>query len=346
MSLRYHRQTLLPGWGADGQARLSAAHAAIVGIGALGSGVAEQLARAGVGRLTLVDRDLVEPTNLQRQVLFDEADAEKRTPKAVAAATRLRQINGGLDLEPVVADLISANAEDVLLRGRFGAPDVLVDGTDNFETRFLVNDFAVQEAIPFVYGGAVRTAGMSMNVLPDEAGMPCLRCLFREPPPAGSQPTCDTTGVLGPLIAIVAGTQSTEALKLLLGRRESVSRELREFDPWAGTNRAMDLRGARDPGCPCCGERRFEFLRGERGVPAHVLCGRGAVQVTPAASVRLCLESLRERLGPPFEVSRFFLRGEVEGTLLLTVFADGRAIVDGTTDPSVARGVYDRYVGA
>jgi len=350
MTDRYHRQTLLADIGAEGQARLVASHAVIVGCGALGCTAADLLTRAGVGTLTLIDRDLVEETNLQRQVLFDQRHADDRTPKAQAAAERIAEINPRVRTRPEVADFSPVNAERIA----FGSPDedgpgtpgVLIDGTDNYETRFLINDLAVKHGVPYVYAGAVSTHAMAMTVVPGET--PCLRCLFDAPPPAGSQPTCDTVGVLGPVISMVSGIEATEAMKILIGRRDLLRPTLLEFDPWRNTRRELALDGMRNPACPCCVGRNFEYLDGPAYEPV-ALCGRDAVQISPATPTRLDLPVLAERLGAhgKFEAMRFLVRGRLEADGVgLTVFADGRAIVEGVTDPAAARAVYARYIGS
>lgn len=348
---RYHRQRLLEDFGDARQERLAASHACTVGCGALGCAAADLLARAGVGRLTIVDRDLVEITNLQRQVLFDQRHADEGMPKAHAAGERIGEINSEVRAHPVLADFAPANAEAVLLEGPLGRPDVIVDGTDNFETRFLINDLAVKHGLPYVYAGAVSTHAMAMTVLPGET--PCLRCLFAGPPPAGSQPTCDTAGVLGPVISMVSGIQATEALKLLVGRRDLVRRTLVEIDPWRNTHRELDLAGLRDPACPCCAGRRFEFLEHSAAEPV-ALCGQQAVQISPTPGAKIDLAALAGRLAAhgPFEATRYLVRGELAGErsasggpIGLTIFPDGRAIVSGVTDPVRARTIYARYVG-
>ena len=347
---RYHRQRLLDDIGDAGQQRLSEAHAAIVGCGALGCGAADLLARAGVGRLTIIDRDLVEETNLQRQVLFDQHDADTHAPKAAAACERIGQINPLVRTEPVIADFEAGVAERVLLEGPLGPPGVIIDGTDNFETRLLINDLAVKHGLPYVYAGAVSTHATTMTVLPGET--PCLRCVMPAPPPPGSQPTCDTAGVLGPVIAMIAGVQAAEAMKVLLDRRDLVRRTLLEFDPWRGTWREIGLE--RDPACPCCGSGRFGFLDAPPAGPTP-LCGQAAVQINPTPGSRIDLRALADRLRAhgSFETTRYLLRGELPGEadgsgepVRLTVFADGRAIVGGVTDPARARTIYARYVGS
>lgn len=341
---------LLPGIGEDGQRRLLASHAAVVGCGALGTVAAELLVRAGVGRVTLIDRDIVEWTNLQRQTLFEEADARDGTPKAVAAAARLGRINSGVRIEAHVADFNSGNAERLLeldVRGGSAArPGVLIDGTDNFQTRYLLNDVAVKHGVAYVYGGAVGTHGMQMTVLPRVSA--CLRCVFPEAPAPGSMPTCDTAGVLASATGIVANVQAAEAIKLLLGRQDLIAPTLLEFDLWQNRRRRIDLSSARDPGCPCCVQGRFEHLEAA-AAGTVTLCGTASVQVLPAGAGMVALDVLEERLRPHGETSRtrHLLRAQLKSEgAELTVFRDGRAIVKGTSDPARARALYARFVGA
>ncbi len=337
---------LLSGFGEEGQRRLLGSHAVIVGCGALGCVSADLLARAGVGRLTIIDRDVVEATNLQRQTLYDEEDARTGTPKAAAAVTRLRRVNSEIDLRPVVADFNPDNAEELILDGP-SRPNVILDGTDNFQTRYLINDVSVREEIPYVYAGAVGSRGMMMNVVP---GGPCLRCMFPEMPAAGSAETCDTAGVLGPVISIVAGAQAAEALKILLGRMELVSRTLLEFDLWENRRRRIELPKQGSPDCLCCAKRDYEFLEG-RGFGGTVrLCGRNSVQVIGRQG-QVDLEAVAERLAAfgSVQSNELLVRARVPGgesSYELTLFADGRAIIAGTDDPGIARSVYARYVGS
>jgi len=344
---RYHRQTLLPDIGEPGQARLAKSHAAIVGVGALGTTSAQLLARAGVGKITLVDRDVVEPTNLQRQSLYTEQHAIEGTPKAVAAERALREINSEIEIVAHSADFNHTNAAALLGLGTDAAPDVLIDGTDNLHTRYLLNDLAVREGIAYCYAGAVATEGMLFTVLPGES--PCLRCLFPDLPDAGSMPTCDTAGVLGPVVSAVASLQAVEAMKLLIGRSDLLVRTLRSLDPWKGTWREVDLSSARDPACVCCGERRFEFADGSREIPGAKLCGRNAVQIMPTEGVGTPdMGAVEAKLRGVGEVtaSRFLLRCELrDEPFELTLFPDGRAIVGGTQDEARARAVYAKYVG-
>lgn len=350
---RYKRQTILPEFGAASQRKLSGAKALVVGVGALGCASADLLARAGVGTLTLVDRDVVEPTNLQRQCLFDEADARERRPKAEAAAARLSKVNSTIRVDPRVVDVTSRTLQRLLRDAR---PDIVIDGTDNAITRYLLNDAAIRESIPFVYGGVIGTRGMQMTIIPGETA--CLRCVFEEPPASGSMPTCDTAGVLGPAVAIVAGCQATDAIKVLIGRRDLIKPSLLEFDLWTTDRRRIDLSSFADAstrvGCPCCGKRRFEFLEGEHDDDAVRLCGQLAVQIGAAAD-GCDLDAAEARLHAlsPRRVSSSLVRvmlpdeaGDEGRPLELSLFADGRAIVTGTASPARARGVFAKYVGA
>src|SRR5580658_9707943 len=288
---RYSRQILFAGLGEDGQERLLRAHAAIVGCGALGSFQAAALARAGVGRLTIVDRDYVEPGNLQRQWLFEESDAAEALPKAVAAERRLARVNSSVQVRGVVADLTPANVEELL-----GQAQVILDGTDNFETRYLVNDYALSRGIPWIYGAAVGSYGLTMPVIPGRTA--CLRCVYPDPP-AGAQPTCETAGVLNAVIAAVASLQVADALKLLSGHPEMVRAHITTIDIWSGEIRQVASPG-RDPDCPTCGLRQFPFLQ-ETEYPPVALCGRNAVQIR-AGSRQMDLGELQRRLQPLGEV--------------------------------------------
>ena len=331
---RYSRQVLFAGIGEEGQQRLLAAHAAIVGCGALGSFQAAALARAGVGRLTIIDRDYIEPSNLQRQWLFEEADAADALPKAAAAARRLAAINADVRVNAAIADLTAANAEELL-----GAAGVILDGTDNFETRYLINDFALSRNIPWIYGAAVGSYGLTMPIIPSHTC--CLRCVYPQPP-EGAQPTCETAGVLNSVTAAIAAIQTADALQILCGHAAGVRPRITTLDVWEGSARQV-TQPPPDPECPACARRQFEYLdRGER-VPLR-LCGRNAVQVQEAR--KLDLIELRERLRPLGEVraNEFALRF-FPAPYEMTIFADGRAIIKGTSDPAVARSLYAKYVG-
>ncbi|MBX7166564.1 MAG: ThiF family adenylyltransferase [Pirellulales bacterium] len=337
---RYARQMLYPPLGREGQERLARGRALVCGCGALGSVIANTLARAGVGHLRLVDRDFLELNNLQRQVLYDEDDVAGDLPKAIAAANKLRRINSAIEIEPVVADVDSGNvlelARDV---------DVIVDGTDNFETRFLLNDIALRERIPWVYGGCIGAEGQTMTILPGET--PCLRCLVRDTPPPGTTPTCDTAGILGPVINVIASLEALEAMKILAGRREAVSRTLTVVHLWDNRIRQVKLDALSSSDCPACQGREFPWLEGTRGSRSAVLCGRNAVQLNPAEPTLISLDEMAARLAGTGEIRRnaFLLRLAVDD-YTLTLFPDGRAIIAGTDDPAVARTVYARYVGA
>ena len=337
---RHHRQTLLPWVGETGQARLAAARVLVVGCGALGTTICEQLARAGVGTIDVADRDVVEWTNLQRQTLFDETDARERRPKSVAAAARLRQVDSSIKIVPHVVDVTAENLERLLLEPR--PADLLLDGTDNAETRYLLNDAAVKHGIPWVYGGCVGTTGRVMAILPNAA---CLRCVFPTPPAPGELATCDAAGVLGPAASAVASLQAVEAIKVLAGHPEAVPNRLLSIDFWTGRFSSVDLADARRPDCPCCGLRRFDFLTAPPA-SSQRLCGSNAVQVRPTAT-RLSLPTIAARLksAGPVELQDHLLRCRVED-LTLTLFADGRLLVHGTADPNRARSIYARYIGA
>jgi molybdopterin-synthase adenylyltransferase len=330
---RYSRQIRLPEVGEEGQARITAAHVAVVGCGALGSFHAGALARAGVGTLTLIDRDYVEWSNLQRQWLFTEADAADGAPKAVAAARQIATINSACKVEPIVKDLTASNIDDLL-----ADVGLILDGTDNFETRYLINDFAVREEIPWVYGAAVGSYGIVMPVLPGKSA--CLACVYPEPP-SGSQPTCETAGVLGPLTSAIASLQTAAALKILV--TGDAPRRITTLEVWAGWTRQISMP-ERDPDCPCCGRQEFRYLNPQRRTPIS-LCGRNAVQIHERTRP-LDLEQLRRELSPLGEVraNEFALRFTVP-PYELTIFPDGRAIIKGTTDTGVARSLYSRYVG-
>ena len=342
---RYHRQILLPQIGEAGQQRLAESTVLLIGCGALGTVIADQLVRGGIGTLRICDRDVVETTNLQRQVLFDESDAAAGTPKAVAAAQRLGRVNSMVQIEPHVVDVHSGNIEE-LIEGRGGTAraSVILDGTDNAEIRYLINDAAVKHSVPWVYGGAVGVAGRVMAIVPGVT--PCLRCLFPDPPGAGELETCDTAGVLAPLAAVMASLQVVAAMKILLGH--DVAEELVTLDLWEGRVQTVSTSGGRREDCPTCGRRDFLFLnRSASGTTA--LCGRDAIQILPAARTALSADRVAARLATAgrVESTPHLVRCNLtESGLALTVFPDGRAIVKGTTDTAVARSIYARYVGS
>ena len=354
---RYSRQMLYERVGVEGQKRLSHASAVLVGCGALGSVLANTLVRAGIGSLRIIDRDFIEPNNLQRQVLFDEHDIAQNLPKAEAAARKLRKINSGVEIEGLVTDVNPGSVEDLCTDA-----DLILDGTDNLETRFLLNDVAVKHELPWVYGACLGAEGLVLPIVPHRT--PCLRCIWDEPPLPGTVPTCDTVGVLAAAAQVVASLQATEAMKILMGRAAEVSRHLLAVDVWMGRIRAVHVQAALDDGeCPCCKQGRYDFLTGRRAAATTTLCGRDAVQITPgegdAAAERRSDEGKSEsrvgrvdfkrladrlpaRTSPKF--NEFLLRFSVDN-YAVTLFADGRAIIQGTSDPAVARGVYAKYVG-
>ncbi len=364
---RYHRQMILPEVGEEGQRRLGLSRVLLVGCGALGCVIADLLVRAGVGRLTIVDRDVVERTNLQRQGLFDERDAREGRTKAEAAASRLAAVNSGVKIDGVVADFTSRSAEKLFdapanERGKSIPADVLIDGTDNFLTRYLLNDLAVKRGVALVYGGAVGTTGMTMTIVPGVT--PCLRCLFPEPEEGVAHETCDTAGILGPVSTIVGAMQALEVIKLLVGADDAVSRDLHEVEPWQNRSRRVSVRGARSGECVCCVKGSLEFLDGMRDREVSVICtrsGGGAVQISPPArrlgadrGSGILFDELSRRLAAQgtFTRTTSAVRGVLshetgDGTnpVELTVFADGRAVIRGTTDTGVARAIYSRYVG-
>jgi molybdopterin/thiamine biosynthesis adenylyltransferase len=334
-SERYSRQILFAGIGQSGQEALGRAHAAIVGCGALGSFHAAALARAGVGSIAILDRDYVEPSNLQRQWLFEESDAAAALPKAVAAERRIAAINSGVRVCGTVTDLTASNVADLL-----GDADLILDGTDNFETRYLINDFAVSRAKPWIYGAAVGSYGVTMPVVPGRTA--CFRCIYPNSP-SGIQPTCETAGVLNAIVAAVAALQVADALKILSGHADLVSAKITTIDVWEGGIRQIDLPPP-DPECPCCGRRDFPYLE-ESASPPVRMCGRNAVQIHERQRPIDLLE-LKARLEPLGEVrvSEFALRFVI-APYELTVFPDGRAIIKGAGDTGLARSLYARYVG-
>ncbi len=331
---RYHRQWIFPAIGEEGQRRLLASRVAVVGCGATGSVIASLLARAGVGSLRLFDRDLVEETNLQRQILYTEADVGE--PKAVAAQRYLNAVNGEIEIEGSVRDLHAEN-----IASEIAGCDLVMDGTDNYETRYLINDAALAAGIPWIYTGAVVSYGTTLTILPKTT--PCLSCVFPEPPEPGSGETCDTAGVLAPAVTAIAAIAAAEAIKILTGNVDALHGRLIHLDLWSF--RVTSIRVARDPACPAC---KGEYRHLEAPSPAvRQLCGRNAVQLRCALKGSPSLPALARRLraaGISVSEHPFLLRFCVEGHTL-TLFPDGRALVEGTTDPRRARALYDRYIG-
>ena len=333
---RYSRQLLFRPFGAEGQVRVRAARVLVAGCGGLGAESASLLARAGVGFLRIVDRDVVELSNLQRQALFDEADVREGLPKAVAAARRIARVNADVTVDPVVADVGPRNVRDLL-----DGIDLVVDGFDSFEARFLLNDACVERGLPWVYGACIASTGLAALLVPGVT--PCLRCLLGEVPEPGAAATCDTAGILGPAAHLAASMQVGRALRYLATREAPAEGELVYGDVWEGRFTRMAV--PRDPACPCCVSRRFEFLSVETP-QASVLCGRDSVQVRPLVPARPDFSSLAERLRPLGEVvaNDHLLRLRTDD-VELTLFADGRAIVKGTSDPARARSLVARTFG-
>jgi molybdopterin-synthase adenylyltransferase len=335
---RYSRQELFAGIGPEGQAAIRKARVTLVGCGALGSVLADTMVRAGVGSLTVVDRDYLELSNLHRQSLFDEEDVRRGLPKAVAAEARLRAVNSEVEVHGVVADLAVDNAAELV-----AGANVVLDGTDNFETRFLLNDVCVRAGVPWVYGACVGSYGLALLVRPKVS--PCLRCVLEDMPAPGSGPTCDTAGVVAPIVHVIAGIQGAEALKVLAGRTESLLPGIVTVDLWQGTFEVMDLR-QQPPSCPACTQGRFDYAEAAAGGSA-VLCGRDAVQVRAPRGTHVDLPSLAGRLAAVGDVTanEYLVRFRADANELV-VFADGRAIVKGVKDVAQARSVYARYVGS
>lgn len=337
---RYVRQIRYAPIGEEGQRRLLASRVLLCGCGALGSVLANTLARAGVGHLRIVDRDFLELNNLQRQVLYDEADVAAAVPKAIAAAEKLRRINSQIEIEPIVADVDHTNIAKLS-----ECADLLLDGTDNFETRFLLNDAAAKFCIPWVYGGCIGAEGQTMTILPGET--PCLRCLMAESPPPGTTPTCDTAGILGGIVNVVASIQAVEAIKILTGQTGAVSRALTVIDLWDNRIRQVRLDSLRENNnCPTCTGAELPWLDGRRGSHSAVLCGRNAVQLSAPERTSISLDAIAQKLDGVGTVTRnkFLLRLAV-GKYLLTVFPDGRTIVAGTDDIAEAKTVHAKYIG-
>ena len=335
---RYSRQVLFSGIGIAGQTKIIASRVAIVGCGALGSVQAELLVRAGVGNLRIIDRDFVEESNLQRQILFDEGDVRGLMPKAVAAEKKLRLVNSLVSIEGIVEDVNTASIER-LLQG----VDLIMDATDNFETRYLVNDYAVCSRIPWIYGACVGSYGLTFPILPGETA--CLRCVFENAPLPGVSPTCDTAGVIGPIAALVAAMQVAEALKILSEQLDCTARKLTTVDLWENRHDTIDLP-APHVDCPCCGRRQFSYLEGADISDITTICGRNSVQIASRVKGEIDLDGLARRLEPlgAVEKTRYLVRVSLDN-YQLTVFPDGRVIVSGTRDPAMAKSLYARYVG-
>ncbi len=341
---RYSRQARFPHIGEQGQQKIGASTVLLIGCGALGSVIADSLVRAGVGTLRLVDRDFLELSNLQRQTLFDEDDVAGGLPKSIAAANRLAKINSNVKIEPLVMDVDSGNIAS-LVEG----VDLILDGSDNFEVRFLINDASVKWNIPWIYGGCLGADGQAMVVLPGETA--CLNCLMIDGPPVpGTTPTCDSFGILAPIINVIGSFQVMEALKILSGNGEAINRTLNVFEMWTNDFRQLDISALRTSvDCPTCSQQQFKWLSGDCESQSAVLCGRNAVQISPqkSAAAAVSLDDLAKRLqrAGRVEVNKFLLRFFVD-EFTLTVFPDGRAIISGTDELATAKKIYAQYIGS
>ena len=344
VSDRYHRQRLVAGIGDDGQDAIRKSHVAIVGVGALGCMSADMLARAGVGEITLIDRDIIEFTNLQRQVLFTEEDANSHQPKATAAAERLLAINSEIKICTHVEDLTPKNI-DRLLEG----VDIIIDGLDNFDTRYILNNYSVKNNIPFLFAGVIGASGNVMTIIPHVT--PCLRCLFPNPPPAGSQDTCDTAGIIAPAIGIAASCQCSDAIKILSNNRDKVSPTLLVFDLWNTQSSRLNT-GHPYEDCACCSENNYEFLQSSSSLEAAALCGQKAVQIPSSGEIdldqladRLLTQGSFRRTGPVLRGALHEELSEEGENIVLLCFEDGRVIVHGTNDVGRAKAIFARFIG-
>jgi len=329
-----------PPLGEQGQRNLVNSSVLLCGCGALGSVLANTLVRAGVGHLRIVDRDFLELNNLQRQVLYDEQDVAAGLPKATAAQRKLQAINSDAHVDAVVADVDAGNI------GKFlDGANMILDGTDNFETRYLINDAAVKHNLPWVYGGCIGAEGQTMTILPGQTA--CLRCLMQDAPAPGTTPTCDTAGILGPIVNVVASFQACEAIKILSGNRAAISRSLTVVQMWDSRIRQVDVSTLRDAvDCPTCKKHEYPWLQGQRGTHTAVLCGRNAVQLSFPDRQQMSLDALADQLDGVGKVTRneFLLRFTAD-KYQVTVFPDGRAIIGGTDDVAEARNAYAKYIG-
>ncbi|MFC1672290.1 ThiF family adenylyltransferase [Planctomycetota bacterium] len=339
LGTRYSRQALFGPIGEAGQKQLMQGRALLVGCGGLGTIIADIMTRAGIGLLRIVDRDFVEESNLQRQVLFDTDDVEKNLPKAEAARRRLARVNPGVEIEALVRDVdassITSMVDDV---------DVILDGTDNFETRYLINDTAVSTGTPWVYGAVVGSYGMAAAILPGTT--PCLRCIFKKSPPPGASPTCDTAGILAPAVHTIASIQAAEAMKILCGLTDEIEPAIQYADVWHGQYSRVSLAHAKDPACETCGKKNFVYLNAERESYVTTLCGRNAVQISWKEEHAIDFETLAGRLEKAGDVThnRFLLKFE-HPDATITLFPDGRAIIEGTDDTERARELYSKFIG-
>jgi len=331
---RYNRHSPLRMIGKQGQERLTKSRVVIIGCGALGTTIANNLVRSGIGFVRIADRDIVELSNLQRQMLFDEDDVG--APKSIAAVRKLEKINSDVIIEPIVDDVNYRNIEDIIK-----TMDVVIDGTDNMLIRFLINDACVKHAIPWVYGGAIETYGMTMNIIPPKS--PCFRCLIPDIPGMGELPTCDTVGVLTTIPIIIGSLQSTEVLKILL-RKKDINKNLITYDVWYHSFESLEIR--KNPHCECCGEHHFEFLQGKLNEDVVSLCEKGAIQISPVKKSVVSFDELEKKLRNVGEVEnrKIILRCKIQN-YELNIFKNGRAIIMGTNDKKIAKSLYAKYIG-
>ncbi|GAX59771.1 dinucleotide-utilizing enzyme family 2 [Candidatus Scalindua japonica] len=337
---RYSRQILFQHIGEERQKVLMNSTAIVIGCGALGTVSSSYLVRAGIGHLRIIDRDFIEESNLQRQILFDENDITENLPKAVAAQRKLQKINSEINIEGIVTDINYSNIGEIAEDA-----DIIIDGTDNFETRFLINDYCIKYNIPWIYGACIESKGLVMNIIPSVT--PCLRCVFEMIPQIGTFPTCDTAGVIGPIAAIIAAIQVAEAIKILTKDYDFVNKKLQEFDVWNTKFKQLDISELIETdNCPTCKLHNYKFLEAEEGVMATFLCGKNAVQVMARNADNIDLAELEHRLETIVDVSRnaFMLSFTVKDHKF-TVFPDGRAIITGTADTSAAKNLYSKYIG-
>ena len=340
MSNRYARQILFYGIGETGQKTLREKSAAIVGCGALGCTSANLLVRSGLGYLKIIDRDFIEENNLQRQSLFDEEDINKNLPKAIAAQKKLKKTNSYVHIDAIVADLNPSNVDDL-----FENANIVIDGTDNFETRFLINDYCVKNNIPWIYGACIGSTGLTMNIVPSKT--PCLRCVLDTIPLPGTTETCDTEGIIAPIACLIASVQVAEALKILTGNFDALSKGLLKIDLWRNEIKRLHVEDIKDiSDCATCKKHQYEFLYKDKYSMTTSLCGRNAVQILHYKGSKLDLTKVAARLEKVGDVAfnRFLLRFKM-GKYELTVFPDGRSIISGTNDVSVAKGLYAKYIG-
>jgi len=333
---RYIRQITFEELGKQGQEKLLSSKVLLVGAGALGSAIAMSIVRSGIGNLIIVDQDIPEPVNLHRQFLYDEDDIKEKIPKAIIASRKLSKMNSQCKIQPVVAELRPENIEKIAT-----GVELIIDGTDNLQTRYLLNDFAVKNNIPWIYGAVIGASGMMMSIIPGKTA--CLRCVFPDPPPAGQLPSCETEGVLNPAPMLIASLEVIEAMKIIIGS-DKVQTGLTNIDLWQHTFSTLETK--RNPHCPACAQKKYEFLEQRKTDFSTSLCGRNAVQISPAQNANLDLQALKQRLEKIGKVifNGYLLEAELEN-LKLIVFPDARAIIQGTTDETRARSLYNRYLG-